>query len=99
MSSASFVGLGIFFIIVSGMCMAFQTGVNSVLGSHVGRSLASVISFSLGLLVCAIFLCIDLEALHSPKPTIQDFKGECAVGACAVPVLWEGLASQQGNAS
>lgn len=51
------------------MLLATQGGVNSTLGKNVGKSFASVVSFSVGLGALVVFFLVDYYGLGSKGPT------------------------------
>ena len=62
--------------VVGGIGLSVQTGVNTTLGSHVGRGVASIVSFIGGLLLLTLFYLLDTYAAQTAiAPTPAQFKG------------------------
>jgi hypothetical protein len=68
--------------VVGGIGLSVQTGVNTTLGSHVGRGVASIVSFIGGLLLLTLFYLLDTYAAQAAiAPTSAQFKGAADASA------------------
>lgn len=76
MASGALVGVGCVLVVLSGIALSFQTGVNSSLGRVSGKSFASVVSFTVGLVALLIFFVVDTYAIGAKGPTAGRIKGE-----------------------
>jgi hypothetical protein len=76
MASVALVALGVVLVVLSGIALSFQTGVNATLGKVSGKSFASVVSFSVGLAALIIFFVIDTYGIGAKGPTVERIKGE-----------------------
>lgn len=75
MTSGTLVGIGCVLVVLSGVALSFQTGVNSSLGRVSGKSFASVVSFTVGLVALLIFFVIDTYAIGAKGPSVERIKG------------------------
>ena len=77
MATAAF-GIGIALVVVSGIALSFQSGINATLGQKAGSGgFAAVISFSLGLTACAVFFLIEAKGFGK-TPTAASLASKCA---------------------
>lgn len=76
MASVALVALGVVLVVLSGIALSFQTGVNATLGKVSGKSFASVVSFTVGLAALIIFFVIETYGIGAKGPTVERIKGE-----------------------
>jgi uncharacterized membrane protein YdcZ (DUF606 family) len=74
MASVALVALGVVLVVLSGIALSFQTGVNATLGKVSGKSFASVVSFTVGLAALIIFFVIDTYGIGAKGPTVERIK-------------------------
>jgi uncharacterized membrane protein YdcZ (DUF606 family) len=76
MPSPAVFAIGCVTTIIGGVGLSVQTGVNGTLGNHVGRGVASIISFVGGLVLLTIFYVLDTYAANAAAvPTSEQFRG------------------------
>jgi uncharacterized membrane protein YdcZ (DUF606 family) len=78
MAATAAFGIGVALVVFSGVALSFQSGVNATLGKKSGSGgFAAVISFSVGLIVCAVFFLVEAKALGK-TPTAARLGGTYA---------------------
>jgi uncharacterized membrane protein YdcZ (DUF606 family) len=76
MTSVGLFVAGVITTAIGGIALAVQTGVNSTLGRHVGRGLASVVSFIVGLILLILYFAFEVYAAKAMEfPSFQQVKG------------------------
>ncbi len=89
--SAAYV-VGCILSVVSGCMLATQSGINSTLGKHAGKSFASVVSFGVGLVALLLFFAVDAGILHNLGPTREGVASKSVHGGGRPKGVGEGPA-------
>lgn len=75
--------LGVLLVVLGGVALAMQAGINAALARATdSRAFAAVVSFALGLAVCAAYLAVDAAGLRHGLPTPASLRGatQCDCG-------------------
>lgn len=82
MTSLGLFVVGVITTAIGGVGLSIQTGVNSTLGQHVGRGLASVVSFVVGLILLLLYFVFEVCAAKAVEfPSFDQVKGGCEARA------------------